>query len=255
MITRNSPLPFYKQIANNIREKIQEGEFKPGDSIGTLKDLEDKFNVSSITVRKAMGILEKEGFLVSTPGKGTFVREGILEDHLPHLRSLSEVMIEKGMKPQIEVLEFKRTKAPKKVAELFKDKGSDYLYIKRLHVHQNIRMALAEIYLPWEIGKKLMVEDVERKTIYNILENKLGIKIGYGEQLIKAQVADENLAKLLGVKKGSPILKAERFTKNKEGDPVEFIILNYRADFYQFKVNLHRFNWADTLESSLGKKD
>lgn len=249
MINKNSPLALYKQIADVIRNKIQEGKLKPGELIGTIKDLEDQFSVSSITVRKAIGVLEKEGLLVSTPGKGTFVQEEILEDHLPHLRSLSEVMIEKGMHPKIKVLEFQRVKAPPKVEKLFKERNMDFLYIKRLHLHETIHMALAQIYLPWVHGKKLNIEDVEKNTIYSILEKKLGMRIGYGDQLIKAEAADHDVAELLKLKEGDPLLKAERFTRNKEGEPIEFIALSYRADYYQFKVNLHRFNCVSALEN------
>lgn len=63
----------YLQLARILRERIGSGEYAPGQKIPPLIDLQDEFDLSSMTVRRATDVLESEGLLVKVPGRGTFV--------------------------------------------------------------------------------------------------------------------------------------------------------------------------------------
>ena len=65
----------YRQIADNIKNKIYSGIYKPNSLLPYEKDLCERYQVSSITIRKAINTLVVEGFLYTVPGKGTFVYE------------------------------------------------------------------------------------------------------------------------------------------------------------------------------------
>ncbi len=73
MIDFNNPIPFYQQIANDIKLKIQSGELKVGDQIGSQQELTRAYNVSPITVKKAVADLIRDGILFSRVGKGIYV--------------------------------------------------------------------------------------------------------------------------------------------------------------------------------------
>jgi DNA-binding GntR family transcriptional regulator len=69
------PEPLYKQVVDNIKQKIRKGVLKPGDRIGSHSDLVREYKVSLITVRKALSELINEKILYSRMGKGTYVAD------------------------------------------------------------------------------------------------------------------------------------------------------------------------------------
>jgi len=71
----DDPAPLYEQIMDDIKRKIERGEYKPGDQIGTQQELADSYKVSLITVKNALSHLVREGILVARAGRGTFVSE------------------------------------------------------------------------------------------------------------------------------------------------------------------------------------
>ncbi len=74
-INFNDPTPLYEQIEKFIKRKIKSGELKPGDPIGSHKDLSIEYNVSIITVKKALSNLVNEGILYTRVGKGSYVSD------------------------------------------------------------------------------------------------------------------------------------------------------------------------------------
>ncbi|MBW5445640.1 GntR family transcriptional regulator [Cohnella sp. CFH 77786] len=67
--------PRYEQMYLALRERIQNGEYKPGDRIPSEKELMDEFEVSRITSKKALDMLAGEGLILRQPGRGSFVLE------------------------------------------------------------------------------------------------------------------------------------------------------------------------------------
>ncbi len=74
-ITPENPAPLYEQIEEDIKRKIASQELKVRDRIGTQEELAIAYNVSMITVKRAIANLIKEGVLYSRVGLGTFVAE------------------------------------------------------------------------------------------------------------------------------------------------------------------------------------
>ena len=73
-LDRNSPVPLYRQIAGHLRDDIESGAYGPGDTIPSVKSIEQDTGCTHVTVRKGIDILEEEGLVLVVPGKGTFVR-------------------------------------------------------------------------------------------------------------------------------------------------------------------------------------
>ena len=65
----------YLQLARILRGRIASGEYPAGRKIPPLIELQEEFGLSSMTVRRAVGVLADEGLLVKVPGRGTFVRQ------------------------------------------------------------------------------------------------------------------------------------------------------------------------------------
>lgn len=75
IIKNGSPVPIYEQIRDAIREEILKENLKAGEKLPSVRALARELSISILTVKKAYDELEKEGFIVSKQGLGTFVGE------------------------------------------------------------------------------------------------------------------------------------------------------------------------------------
>lgn len=80
-----SRIPLYLQVTSALRGRIESGQWKPGQKISTLEELEAEFQVARVTVRQAIEILEGEGLVQRRQGKVTFVVDEIKQRRLPKL--------------------------------------------------------------------------------------------------------------------------------------------------------------------------
>ena len=73
IISNSSGQPIYDQITSQIKSKIMTGELKEGDALPSMRFLAKELRISVITTKRAYEELEKDGFIVSVPGKGSYV--------------------------------------------------------------------------------------------------------------------------------------------------------------------------------------
>jgi GntR family transcriptional regulator len=76
-------------------------------------------------------------------------------------------------------------------------------------------------------------------SLYVLLEQK-GIELLEAEETLEAILADEEVAGLLDIPHGAPLLKVTRLTWDRDRTPIELVIALYRADFYRYAVRLRR---------------
>ena len=99
IISGSSQEPLYEQIASQIKNQIMMGELKPGDALPSIRSLARELQISVITTKRAYHELEKDGFIETVGGKGSFVsgenKELFREKRLRMLEEkLSEVIAE-----------------------------------------------------------------------------------------------------------------------------------------------------------------
>ena len=234
-VSKEQPMVLYQQVASTLKEEILNGTLAQGKRIGSQKELEDRFNVSKITIRKAISLLEEDDLVVTIHGKGTYVTKDKVKQNLDHLQSLTDIIKMSGFEPKIAVIK----KEHVKLEDTFIDEtGIECLYVERLHSIKENPVAIAKIYIPAEYGETINETELEANTIYELLE-KQGIAVKHATQSIEACPATEALGKILNVDVGTPLLKAKRYTYNTEGKLVEKIVFYYRYDAFAFKVDLN----------------
>ena len=79
IISNNSSMPIYEQLENEIKEAIFSNELKEEDMLPSVRSLANELKISFLTVKKAYDELEKEGFIKTVQGKGSFVAPKNLE--------------------------------------------------------------------------------------------------------------------------------------------------------------------------------
>lgn len=101
-----------------------------------------------------------------------------------------------------------------------------------------IPAADATMYLPGKFSALIQKEDVETNTVYQVYQNKLGIELGMGEQIIRAAGASEDVAASLNIPENSPVLQIERKAYDNSENLIEYMILTYEASKYCFQIKM-----------------
>ncbi len=233
-------VPLYYQLGGLLREKIISGEYPVEARIPTEADLVREYGVSRITVRQALGALEKEGLIRREAGRGTFVTdirpftgtlkvEGSLDD-----------IISLGLATRVKVLDLRTVKASAEETEALGLKpGALLTRCTRLRLYHGEPYSYIVNDVPHEIGKRIGRSDW-KGIILKVLEDKLKIPIRDARQTVRASLADATLARRLETRIGAPLLAVDRLILTDGGRPVERVHTYYRSDIYSLAVHLTR---------------
>jgi GntR family transcriptional regulator len=235
-------IPKYYQLANILRQQIEDGTWKQHELILSERQLEDQYNLSRPTIRQAIDLLVRQGYLYRVHGKGTFVSPPKLQKGILELTSFSEDMRNRGLKPGQVFLEFAYMDAPAKVARhLELPHGRKVLRIKRIRTGNGEPIGIQDSYLALEPGQELTRKEVEaRGSIYALLQEKFGVFPSEADETLEVTLATAEEAKLLEIPEGSPLLLNERTLWSQNRKAVEFVTILYRGDRYKYTVRLTR---------------
>ncbi len=204
-------------------------------------ELTRSFDVSRITVRQALGHLQKEGLIFKIHGKGTYVSKPKAFQNLGKLQGFGEAMSSMGYETFSQVVSFKVIPADKVVAKKLEMAENEMVSeIRRVRYLNRAPISLDVSYLPRAIGERLIKEDLANRDIFLILENDYGYSLDQAELQIEAMLADESLARLIHLEEGSPVLRIERLTFTTENQPLDFEYLYYRGDAFQYRLRVER---------------
>ena len=238
---RDKAIPLYYQIATILREGILSGELPPGTPLPGEEALGREYDVSRITVRRAFSVLEGEGLILRQRGRGTFVHDRLARIEPTRFSGAMEDLIALGVSTSVRVRGFQCVSPPEYVIEkLDLEEGDQVVRIDKTRFIEGAPFSLVVNYLPEETGQRLRPDDLSEKPLLVVLEEKLGIKADEALQSIEATIAGADVAALLEVRVGSPLLKVERTVFDTRGKPVEHVSVLYRADKYFYTVRLKR---------------
>lgn len=216
--------PLYRQIKSLLMQRLESGEWRPGEAIPSEAELATRFNVSQGTVRKAIDELAAENLLLRRQGKGTFVASH--DDPRAFFRFLRLVPLSGGREQAESVpLECWRAKAGPEVARMLElNIGEPISIVRRLLRFAGKPVVVDEIYLPGSIFGSLTLEMLQEYegSLYSFFENRFGVRMTRAEERLRAVPADRSSAELLGVPEGSPLLSVERVSFSYGDKPVEW---------------------------------
>ena len=228
-----SDIPLYIQIRNYIREKITNNEFKMGDKIPSEELLCKKFNVSKITVVRALRDLVNESFIIRKQGKGSFVKERDYIEDLNKLANFKNIHTWSPGKAEHKILEWHIVKTSKEIRNRMKlTKEDRVLEIVRLRIFKGSPVAFERTYIPDNLIPSLEEkrELFKKKFIYDIFKTMPQISPESSQIFIKPILADEFYAKTFKIAIGDPLLLWDRITFSKDKKPIEFSIFCARGD-------------------------
>lgn len=243
-IDRRSPTPLYQQIRDRIAADIRDGALRPGDRIESESELERLHGVSRITVRQAIAALVQDGELYRVPGKGTYVSSPTVAP-LAAFTSFSENMRAQGLTPTYRVLASGWGEPSDRVrGELELDPGERVFRLERLLLADGEPMGLQYGNYPERlvggIAQLLTPEILGNTSLYQLLEERLGLRLERAEEILEPAIANRKEVPLLGMAEQSPVLVVKRLAWLATGEPVESVKLVFRGDTYRYRISLRR---------------
>jgi GntR family transcriptional regulator len=187
-------------IADDLRRQITSGDLVAGAVLPSEADLAGSYGVSRVTVRKALEVLRDESLVGSRQGFGWFVAIPMMRRSLGTLSTIEADLAAQGREPVRRILSFS-----------FCD---DELEVVRVNLADGQPFALVTVWCPAELGRSLSRDVLERSTFYDLVP----IELASVDQTIRAALADERDAEVLGVPAGSPLLVALRVSRDASGE-------------------------------------
>ena len=227
--------PTYLQIYESLYEQIGSGYYRPGDRLPSERDLSQQLGVSRMTVRHALDSLVNRGMAYRRQGAGTFVARPKVEHQVDILVSFKDSMEQSGMRHNMKLLSLERMRANKKLANrLGINIGQLLCYIHRLRMHNGDPISLEHSYFPSSICPKIEQFDLEKRSIYKILENEFGIQIEIADQYFEPVVANKYESEMLSVSLNAPLMLVSRISYDVDGQAIEYGKDIYRGDMTRF---------------------
>ena len=237
--------PQYRQVADTLRRRIENGVYHPGGTIPSFVELEGMFGVSSITVRKAIGILSAEGLVEGRRGIGTVVianeaKERVAIQVSGDFREWLESAGGKLWPVVQEVLGIETATGPPMVCKLLGLDGDAPLWcMRRLR-----RIEGAPISYHVNYGEAQNLDRIKSATMDNqgsfvdAMRTHCGLKLGHMDQRVEAISADRDLADLLEVEFGTPLFFVENLYSDLSQRPVAVTHLFLRGDRYVYQASI-----------------
>src|SRR5580704_11071021 len=193
-------VPLYGRVEEVLASEISRGEMRPGDRLPSEDELLTRFAVSRITIRRAIQNLIQRGVVEIQRGRGTFVLAPKVSQELTRLTGFVEDMDTHGRKASARVVSKGIVAASLRVAQhLGVSKGARVMRIERVRLADAVPMSFDETYLPLEIGKQIVRNDLRVRPIFALLEEKYGIPLTEAEYSLEAAAASAHVAGALNV--------------------------------------------------------
>lgn len=235
-LDKSSPVPLYFQVAVQLEEAIARGDLAPGDRLQNEIDLADRLGLSRPTMRRAIQELVGKGLVVRKRGVGTQVVHGQVKRPV-ELSSLYDDLARSSQQPTTQVLRHDRVAADDALtARLGLPPGSDVVRLERLRLARDEPLAILRNWLPADVAP-FTTQQLETRGLYELLRTN-GVHLRIAQQRIGARAATTAEGRLLGERKGSPLLTMERTTYDDSGRAVELGTHVYRAETYSFEITV-----------------
>ena len=232
-LDRQSFVPYYYQIDAQLRDAIRANRLQPGSVFWSEGELAEKLGISKLPVKRAYERLRAEGLLLTSRGKRPVIGTGGDLWNVQALWSFSEEVRRRGLSSTTRLLAISLLNPDPLVASALELQPSDQAYCaKRLRLVEGEPVALETSYLPAKVFPNLAAHDLERNSLYSIIEGVYGRQLERGEERISAVPAEQEEARLLKVGDRYPLVTIQRVAYDVSGTPVECAFSLFRPDRY-----------------------
>lgn len=223
-----------------LRDDITSGLCAPGSMLPGEQRLTERYEVSRVTIRRALEALEADGLVARRAGSGTKVLgNAALGAMAADVTSLIPQIVEMG-RHSARLLSFSYGAAPEPVAAAMQVAPGT-----RMQTAVRVRMADGQpfshltTHVPEDIATNYSEADLANTPLYQLLERS-GVRVDTAHQTVSATLAAPDVAEALGISTGSALLWLRRVVRDADGRGVEYLSALYRPDRFQLEMDLTR---------------
>jgi GntR family transcriptional regulator len=235
------PQPLYARLRDALRAGILDGRLQPHDKLPSESELTAAHGVSRITVRQALGDLQKEGLIVRLQGKGAYVAQPRASQQLDRLEGLGESLAEQGQSVHSKRLALKTVRATGEIAaQLQVPARTEVAQLATLRYLERQPLSVNLSHFAPGIGERIARIDISGRDLLEVLERDLAQRVAQADVEVRAVAMTARDAKLLHVQAGVPALKVQRVVRAVGGKPLQVEVAVYRADVFSYRLTQMR---------------
>jgi len=207
------------------------------------------FEVSRITVRRALDELSRMGLVERIQGKGTFVRKTWLRSGDANV-GFRQAMLQRGVSVEARLLEQELVPVNRGIADMLRLKPEDQTlawHFKRLRTVDGTPMAIMNTFVSKSLGDQMRRFDLSKESFYDLYARILGVPVARTDSIVSAVTPDADACRLLAVPDGSAHLWYRSVGYLGDGRPVETCFAIFNASKYEFSVSDFRPEWGDRV--------
>ncbi|OON37000.1 GntR family transcriptional regulator [Izhakiella australiensis] len=237
VVDKASYTPLYRQLYMLICQKILNGSWRVGDRLPTQKQIAHEFDVSLIVVKQAWNELVESGIIASQRGTGSVVNalpEGVNFGHT--FRGITSDLSHSQIQVENHILEITARGARDALLDgLNLPAKNKYLFISRVRSAKGKPFNHEKIYINLSCfpGLTLQEQDLENKSLYELLRTRYQVAIGSAVEKIDAILPSPELCDLLHISAATPLLSVARQTFLSDGrEPFEYCRYCVLSDYF-----------------------
>jgi len=236
-----STVPLFQQVAEILRQRLRDGIYPLGIPLPGERELTREFGVARTTVRLALSRLQEEGKIIRLRGQGTMPLEQASTDAHSKIRNgLLENILRFGQRTRITLQSAHYVAADAKIAEALQlQPESRVMRIVRVRKSRHIPLQCTEVYLPAAIAELIDLRALEDLPLLEAIE-RAGHPFAQGEQELIAVNATPEVAQMLQIPTGAPLLRIHRVVSDAQGVPLQYLIGHYAPARYHYRMRLSR---------------
>jgi GntR family transcriptional regulator len=230
----------FRQIADDLRERVALGEFGDQGALDSESALCARYDVSRVTVRRALDTLREQGLVESRQGSGWFATGSSFHQRLAlgTFRHAGSAVAESGRVMTRRVIEFGYRQASPGLASALGLVADDSLHCRSVRTVDGVPLDLVAEWVPASIGGRVSRADATDPGIWASLQRD-GYQVASVRQSITAGIANTEDATLLGVEAGAPLLLVRRLALGRDHAPLALSDHRYLAHRFSLEVEFN----------------
>ncbi|MEW6243396.1 MAG: GntR family transcriptional regulator [Bacillota bacterium] len=234
-IDKNSVVPIYYQLAKWLEAQIRNGELKPGEALPTETDLAARFEISRMTVRRAISELVAAGMVYAQQGKGTFVASPKLDDIVFEMSNFNEDVKQRGLQVKTTLLEARIVRADEELKEKFgvNDDNARFLYFRTVTTAEEERLAYEKKYTIYTKSKPILEAELKDPTLPGLISAHSDSMPVSSKKVLQVANSSKEEASVLGISRNAPVFVIEQTVYDPDLRPLGWSRSVYRGDRYK----------------------
>ncbi|MEH6726928.1 MAG: GntR family transcriptional regulator [Hyphomicrobiales bacterium] len=232
-------IPLYYRVYEILRKEIERGDFPENTPLPGEQEIAARFEVSRVTIRRTMLLLEEADLITRFRGRGTFANPAAIKPaDSTNYSGFDQNIKDFEESTKVELINSRTTVLPSWATGIIGDIGP-VLEIEYTRRESQQPFSHIRVYVPEPEASKLKIEELGNRTVTTALEDA-GTTIIHMDQRLTAIAADQAQAKILGLSEGHPLIRVRRVLFDADDRAVQIVEATYNPEFFEYRVELSR---------------